>query len=101
MIFEDYKKACMQFAKDTKDWDCLVSKLHYTTTGDGWEESCDNQSGGIDVSWAFWANRWDPEKDARKFYEQEYEALLRVAEDDEWDEDARENLIRKIFEDMP
>lgn len=100
MTFQDYKNACIKFAVDTKDWGNLGRYSRYTTTGDGWEESCDNSNGGIDVSWAFWGNRNDPEKDARRFYEREYAALIQLADDDEWNDDQRE-YIKQIFEDMP
>lgn len=33
--------------------DIAKANAYISTTGDGWEESCDNANGGIDVSWAF------------------------------------------------
>lgn len=100
MKFADYKKACIKFAGDTKDWGNLDGYSHYTTTGDGWTESCDNDGGGIDVSWAFWKTGYDPANDARTFYEREYESMIRLAEDDEWDAEQRK-VIKNLFEDMP
>ena len=100
MKFADYKNACVKFAADTKEWGDLDGYSHYTTTGDGWTESCDNDSGGIDVSWAFWKNGFDPANDAMKFYKREYDALCQLADDDEWNNDQRE-YINQIFEDMP
>lgn len=54
MKYDEYLNACLDFAKESKKWyDLDPRKPYISTTGDGWEESCDNANGGIDVSWAF------------------------------------------------
>lgn len=53
MLIEEYKEVCIQFAKETKDWNQLNKYKYYTSNGNSWEESCDNAHGGLDISWAF------------------------------------------------
>ena len=100
MTFNDYQLACVKFSKDTQDWSALESGKFYTTLGNGWNESCDNADGGIDVSWAFWKNGWDAVQDAREWYQHEYDAMCQLADDDKWDAEQRE-YIKRTFEDMP
>lgn len=50
MLLKDYIESAKIFANETKDWKNLNEYAYYTTNGDGWEESCDNASGGIDIS---------------------------------------------------
>lgn len=53
MLLKDYIEATKNFSEETKAWGNLSEYAYYTTTGNSWEESCDNASGGIDISWAF------------------------------------------------
>lgn len=53
MLIEQYKEACIQFAKETKNWKSLNPYNYYLTDGQSWRESCDGNGGGLDVSWAF------------------------------------------------
>ena len=53
MLIEQYKEACIQFAKETKNWNSLNPYNYYLTDGQSWRETCDGNSGGLDVSWAF------------------------------------------------
>ncbi len=53
MLLKDYIESAKNFSEETKAWGNLNEYAYYTTTGNSWEESCDNASGGIDISWAF------------------------------------------------
>lgn len=54
MLIQEYVKSCIQFSHDTYKWAELDDTKFYTTTPNGgWEETCDNAHGGLDVSWAF------------------------------------------------
>lgn len=53
MTLLEYTDACIRFSAETESWGGLDPYQHYTTTGSDWQESCDNASGGLDVSWAF------------------------------------------------
>lgn len=97
MKFNDYLSACRQFSKDTAEWGALDSYKFYTTTGDGWEESCDNASGGIDVSWAFHV---DVDSDtAYKHYTGELEKIMTIAENEDWDEEQCA-FVKDLFADL-
>lgn len=74
MKYDEYLNACLKFAKDTENWDAenwswLDRSRWFTTNGGGgYEESCDNANGGIDVAWAY---KMDPDK-VRKYAPQEF-----------------------------
>lgn len=98
MTFDNYLDACKRFREDSRDWSALETGKHYTTTGEGWVESCDDADGGIDVSWAFWQNGWNVDEEARSRYDAAYRDMLRLADDDEWDAEQR-RFISELFED--
>lgn len=97
MMFDDYLKACHDFAQETTNWIGLDEYNFYTTTGNGWAESSDNASGGIDVSWAFHedVNR----ENAWQHYIEELEKQVELADADEWD-DEQCQAIRDLFSDL-
>lgn len=69
MNFEFYKKCCLKFAEDSKDWFELDDGCFYTTDYDeGWLETGDNSSGGIYIDWCFHLNKEEIEKRALKEY---------------------------------
>ena len=54
MQIDRYTECAVAFAKDTRKWARLDSyKMYVTSLTDGWEETCDNSSGGYSVEWAF------------------------------------------------
>lgn len=54
MTYNNYLADCLDFSKASAIWSELDPRKPYiTTNGSGWQESCDNNNGGIDVSWAF------------------------------------------------
>lgn len=68
MLLKDYISAAKTFAAETQEWGNLNGYSFYTTTGDAWEESCDNASGGIDISWAFHESAEKIEKEAGQHF---------------------------------
>lgn len=50
MLIKDYTENCLKFAKETKS---LNPYRYYLTNGFSWNETCDGNGGGLDVSWAF------------------------------------------------
>ena len=53
MLIKDYTENCLKFAKETKKWGSLNPYHYYLTNGFSWNETCDGNGGGLDVSWAF------------------------------------------------
>mgnify|MGYP007105371275 FL=1 len=53
MLVKDYTENCLKFAKETKKWGSLNPYSYYLTDGFSWNETCDGNGGGLDVSWAF------------------------------------------------
>ena len=53
MLIKDYTENCLKFAKETKKWKSLNPYHYYLTNGFYWNETCDGNGGGLDVSWAF------------------------------------------------
>ena len=53
MLIKDYTENCLKFAKETKKWESLNQYSYYLTNGFSWNETCDGNGGGLDVSWAF------------------------------------------------
>lgn len=53
MLIKDYTENCLKFAKETKKWEFLNQYSYYLTNGFSWNETCDGNGGGLDVSWAF------------------------------------------------
>ena len=53
MLIKDYTENCLKFVKETKKWGSLNPYHYYLTNGFSWNETCDGNGGGLDVSWAF------------------------------------------------
>lgn len=58
MTVSEYKKICMQFAHDTKDWTNLDDRMIYKTSENNgrrfWSGTCDGgDEAGIYLDWAF------------------------------------------------
>lgn len=84
---ENYANICKKFAKDTFEWGRLDECSFYTTNGSDWEETPDNEHGGVDVSWAF--HLIDEEIEQRAA-EELFEQLMNeidLADSDGWDAD--------------
>lgn len=92
MTYHDYLTACLDFAKDTAKWAALDHQF-YTAASTYWEESCDNNCGGIDVSWAFHRRADDIRKDAPQHYADAIIELVQLAIDDGWDADTMQSIV--------
>ena len=92
MTYNDYLTACLDFAKDTVKWAALDHQF-YTAASTYWEESCDNNNGGIDVSWAFHLHAADIRKDAPQHYADGILGLFQAAIDNECDVDTMQSLV--------
>ena len=70
MTYNEYAAACKNFSRNSQEWIGMDSRKFYTTsqTSEGWEESCDNAHGGLDVSWAFHRAEKDIEEEAPGMY---------------------------------
>lgn len=53
MLIKEYTESCLKFAEETKKWGALNQYCYYLTDGFHWDETCDGDGGGLDVSWAF------------------------------------------------
>lgn len=85
MLLKDYIESAKVFAEETKDWGSLNEYAYYTTTGNGWDESCDNASDGLDISWAFHESADEIEKEAGQHFINEIAARLEQGIDEGWD----------------
>ena len=92
MTIHDYTQACIDFANDTSSWGALDEYQFYTTTGNGWEESCDNAHGGLSVRWAFHRSADEIMASASEEYRAQIAEELRAAIDDGWQPDQLEAL---------
>lgn len=92
MTYTNFLLDCLDFAKKSSDWADLDHPF-YTTNGNGWQESCDNNCGGIDVSWAFHCRADDIRKDAPQHYADAIIELVQLAIDDGWDADTMQSLV--------
>nr|DAE22820.1 MAG TPA: hypothetical protein [Siphoviridae sp. ct2hZ16] len=92
MTYNDYLTACLSFAKDTAKWAALDHQF-YTTSGCYWEESCDNNNGGIDVAWAFHRHAAEIRNEAPQHYADAIIELVQVAIDDRWDAETMQSLV--------
>ncbi len=92
MTYNDYLAACLDFAKDTAKWAALDHPF-YTANGPRWEESCDNNNGGIDVSWAFHCHADEIRRDAPQHYADAIIELVQLAIDDGWDAETMQSLV--------
>ena len=94
MLLKDYIESAKIFANETKDWKNLNEYAYYTTKGDGWEESCDNASGGIDSSWAFHEDAEKIEKEAGQHLIDEIANRLEQGIDEGWDADQLQEVLK-------
>lgn len=96
MKLKDYINDCKDFAEKTKEWNNIDDKAFYTTNGLGWEETCDNCFGGIDVSWAFHKSDKEIEEEAPEEFIYLISLLIRLARDDEWEPEQLDYIINII-----
>lgn len=69
-------------------------KPYITTNGHGWQESCDNANGGIDVSWAFHQDPADIFDYAAQHFADSFTQLLQLAIDnDDRDPDQLQAIV--------
>lgn len=85
MLLKDYIESAKVFAEETKDWGNINEYAYYTTTGNGWDESCDNASDGLDISWAFHESADEIKKEAGQHFINEIAARLEQGIDEGWD----------------
>ena len=84
MTFQDYLTDCLDFSKASQTWSALdYRKPFITTNGSGWQESCDNANGGIDVSWAFRLHADKVRASAPQKFSDAFTDLLQLAFDDD------------------
>lgn len=92
--YDDYLKACLNFATASGDWLGLNERNRYTTEGlfggsgaggekiaDGVFESSDNAHGGLSVKWAFHLSEEEVRKQAMNRYMDELQTELASLED--------------------
>lgn len=94
MLLKDYIESAKTFAKETKDWGSLNEYAYYTTNGNGWDESCDNAPGGIDISWAFHESAEKIEKEAGQHFINEIADRLEQGIDEGWDADQLQEVLK-------
>lgn len=92
MTLEDYKVVCKKFRDDSMEWGaCDTYKFYTATDCFNWVESCDNNNGGIDVSWAFHLSDEKIEQCALQEWWYNLEIALQTiadyAEDDSFDKE--------------
>lgn len=93
MTIQEYTNTCKAFAADTNGWAQVDQYKFYTTNGDGWEESCDNANGGLDVSWAFSQPASKIERDAAQRFVDQLRELVALGRDDGWHDDQWDALL--------
>lgn len=94
MKYNEYLSDCIDFAEKSESWNELDhSKPFITTNGNGWQETCDNANGGIDVSWAFHLTADEIRADAPQQYADAITELLQLAIDDEWTADQLQSIV--------
>lgn len=95
MTFQDYLTDCLDFSKASQTWSALDPRKPYiTTNGSGWQESCDNNNGGIDVSWAFHLPAAAIYDNAAQHFADSFSELLQLAIDnDDRDPDQLQAIV--------
>lgn len=97
MTIKTYIESCIKFAAETKNWGDMYEYSHYTTDGiGGWEESCDNAHGGLDVSWAFHESPEYIKAEAPQRFVDEIAAQLEQAIDEGWDTEQLGSLLEMV-----
>jgi hypothetical protein len=94
MLLKDYIESAKVFAEESKDWRNLNEYAYYTTNGNSWEESCDNASGGIDISWAFHESAEQIEKEAGQHFVNEIADRLEQGIDEGWEADQLQEVLK-------
>ncbi len=100
MTYDEYVAACKDFSKNSQEWIRMENGKFYTTnqTSEGWEESCDNAHGGLDVSWAFRKAEKDVEKEAPGMYARQIVETVKCMIDNQESHDTMWEVV-SIFED--
>jgi len=95
MTYNNYLTDCLDFSKASADWSDLDPRKPYiTTNGHGWQESCDNNNGGIDVSWAFHLPAVAIYDNAAQHFADSFTELLQLAIDnDDRDPDQLQAIV--------
>nr|DAF32280.1 MAG TPA: hypothetical protein [Ackermannviridae sp.] len=84
MTYNDYLADCLDFSKASWTWSELDPRKPFITTdGNGWQETCDNSNGGIDVSWAFHLNADKVRAAAPQKFADAFTELLQLSIDDD------------------
>lgn len=94
MLLKDYIESAKVFAEESKDWRSLNEYAYYTTNGNSQEESCDNASGGIDISWAFHESAKQIEKEAGQHFVNEIADRLEQGIDEGWEADQLQEVLK-------
>lgn len=95
MKYNEFLKSVKRFSEETAKWSELPGGTFYTTEEPyGWKETCDNEHGGLDVSWAFKMSEKDIEKNAPQEY---VDQLLNELENLTLDNDFEKDEILEII----
>lgn len=94
MLLKDYIESAKVFAEESKDWRNLNEYAYYTTNGNSWKESCDNASGGIDISWAFHESAEQIEKEAGQHFVNEIADRLEQGIDEGWEAEQLQEVLK-------
>lgn len=96
MLLKEYIDCCKEFAEDTKNWGKLNQYNFYTTNGLCWNESCDNNHGGLDISWAFHKTSEYIEQEAPQIFINIFTDQVSQGIDEQIDE-SQWNILLKNF----
>lgn len=98
MLIKDYVNICTKFARDTYTWGSLDTYKFYTTKGnDDWKETCDNNCGGLDVSWAYNMTTAEIEKAAPQKFVDLIHAEITTAIDNDLTNDEIGDLVDELL----
>lgn len=94
MTYQNYLADCISFSSESSKWGAIERGTYYTTNGTGWQESCDNNNGGIDVSWAFHLHANEVRAAAPQKFADAFSELLQLAIDnDDRDPDQLQAIV--------
>ena len=94
MTYQNDLADCISFSSESSKWGAIERGTYYTTNGTGWQESCDNNNGGIDVSWAFHLHANEVRAAAPQKFADAFSELLQLAIDnDDRDPDQLQAIV--------
>lgn len=97
MLIKDYTENCLKFAKETKKWNSLNPYSYYLTNGYSWNETCDGNGGGLDVSWAFHMPNNEIKKNAPQEFINQIHGEIKTAIDNDLSADEIGELVDMLL----